>query len=69
MMEHLPFSDESERMGKEEWIKWFIANVLPPPYNEYGISKDEFRWVSGWNDLRVCILQRLQNNSEKKEVG
>ena len=52
-------------MTKEEWIHWFIGNVLPHPYNEWGISKDEFNYVNGWNSMRVEILTRL---GQVKEV-
>jgi len=56
----------NEMMGKEEWIQWFITEILPSPYNEWGISREEFIRISGWNDCRQCILQRLVNNKEKE---
>ncbi len=55
-----------EKMGKEEWVKWFTSTILPPPHNEWGISREEFQWVSGWNDLRICIIQRLTKEKESE---
>jgi hypothetical protein len=57
-----------EVMTREEWCKWFVENILPSPHNEWGISKDEFKWVSGWNDFRATLLQQLFNHTKEKEV-
>lgn len=58
----------NEMMSKEEWNKWFIAHTLPYPHNEWGISKEEFKWVRGWNDCRATVLQRLVDDIEREEV-
>ncbi len=51
-------------MEQEERVRWLLS-ILPHPYNEWGISKDEFRWVSGWNDFRRELLKKagvIKNN-------
>ena len=52
-------------MELEEKQKW-LMEILPSPYNEWGISRDEFNYVNGWNSMRRAILERagLVKNGE-----
>lgn len=55
-------------MEMDEKQRWLIS-ILPPPYNEWGISKSEFQFVTGWNSCRRTIMERAGLIKEEEERG
>ena len=55
-------------MEQEEKVKWLLS-ILPHPYNEWGISKDEFNFVNGWNSFRHELLRRAGVEKNGGENG
>lgn len=51
--------DEMENEELREELVKMIEDVLPPEYNEYGISKDEFNYVNGWNSYKRATIAKL----------